>query len=213
MKLPKNVSSVIFIAGIAAVIGSGITFLALNSKTIKQPQYQSIPPVSIDSKTANWKTFTNSVNNYTIKIPTDWEIDNNTGAFLGIPGEVIFIPPSQKEVKAYQTNIAITAMKTEKVRYSLNTAEKYQEWISKPISDGAGERLYKVGDLEINGTQAVQFVTRALPGDPTEAFYSITTWLRKDGTNYYIELGGSENIVKEEQDTYNQILQTFKFLD
>ncbi|KKU63533.1 MAG: hypothetical protein UX86_C0022G0007 [Candidatus Amesbacteria bacterium GW2011_GWC1_47_15] len=134
--------------------------------------------------------------------------------FIGIPGEVTFIPPGgmATESAGFRTQIAITVMTNEKIRYELNSQEQYGEWLTKPISTGEGERLYKSGNTALGNIKAVQLVSRTLPGDPTESFYSVVTWFRKNGANYYIELGGEESKVLENIVTYNQILESFSFL-
>src|SRR5689334_6215595 len=69
--------------------------------------YQTSQPNSATSadETANWKTYTNSLGNYLIKIPTGWEIDDHQGSFIGLPGEALLIPPDQKTIPFGQTNI------------------------------------------------------------------------------------------------------------
>jgi len=166
------------------------------------------PPVT--DPTAGWEMYASQIHNYTVRVPEDWEIQE--GNFLGISGEVGFTPPSEKD-KGLRTDIHITAMKTEKVRYSLNTQEEFDEWLTKEASKGEGERLFKIDNIEIGGIEAVKFISRSLPGDGTTAFYSVVTWFRRDGVNYYIELGGFEEIVTGLTTLYDQILPTFKFLD
>ncbi len=164
------------------------------------------------SEIANWKTYTNSVNHYFIKIPQDWITDDHQGVFLNIPGEVTFTPSSEMNITEipFRTKIAITSMSTQQVRYSLNTQEQFNEWLSmQPATDV--RRLAKVGNLTINGSDAVKFISTTLPGDATEQFFSIVVWFRKDGNNYYIELGGNEKVVRNYSKVFDKILSTFKF--
>lgn len=166
-----------------------------------------------DSK--NWKTYTNKQLNYSLKLPKDWDIEGEH-SFIGVPGEVTFLPPGEKNKKGFHTIIAITSMTSEDSehrRYQLDTQTQFNEWKNKNISNGAGERLFKIGESNIDGNDALQIVSRTLPGDPTETFYSIFTWFRKNNANWYIEFGGDERIVKQYQNIYSQILFTFKFLN
>lgn len=167
------------------------------------------PPVSKDG----WTTYSNTQNYYAISYPSDWQVDNYKGVFVNIPGEVTFTPPSELsiQVENFRTKVAIMMMTTEKIRYNLNTQELFDEWLVKRVSNGQGERLYKSGNTIVDGNKAVKFVSRALPGDATESFYSIVVWLRKDGANYYFELGGDENKVHQNTTIFDRMIQSVKF--
>jgi len=178
------------------------------------------PTPTVEDKTKDWKTYTNETLGYTIKIPQDWVIDEHKGVFIGLAGEATFTPSSEIEetqgegADVFRTKVAILAMTTEKVRYNLNTKQQFDEWLVKDVSSGEGERLFKIGNIKVGGFDTVRFVSRALPGDPAESYYGIITWLRRNGTNYYMELYSiNETSASKFTSIYNQILSTFKFLE
>lgn len=182
--------------------------LAEPSKTIiATPSAEATPTTTTQSNT---KLYSNTELGYSVQIPTNWDTEGK-GSFVNIPGEITFLPPGEKSKEAYRTVIAITKMTTDKIRYSLNTQPQFNEWMAKPISDGRGERLYKIANIKVDGIDSVQFINRALPGDQTEAFYSIVTWFRKDNANYYIEFGGVESIINNHRSVYDQVVSSFKF--
>ncbi len=168
-----------------------------------------LPPISKEG----WSIYNNTKNYYSISYPSDWQVDDYKGVFVGIPGEVTFTPPSELsiQVESFRTKIAITMMTTEKIRYSLNTQELFNEWLAKSVSNGQGKRLYKSGDITIDGYKAVKFINRTLPGDATKPFYSIVVWLRKDGANYYFELCCDENKILQYVTTFDKMLESVKF--
>lgn len=167
------------------------------------------PPISKNG----WSSYNNNQNYYTISYPSDWQVDNYKGVFVSIPGEVTFTPPSELSMQPenFRTKVAIMMMTTEKIRYNLNTQELFDEWLVKNVSNGQGERLYKSANATIDGNKAVKFVSRSLPGDATEPFYSIVVWVRKSDANYYFELGGDENKVLQNATTFDKMLQSVKF--
>jgi len=175
----------------------------------QSPEITSVTP----DETANWKTYSNTLHKYSIKIPKDWVVDDSKGVFIQIPGEVTFTLPAEMSISEvpFRTKMAIVATTQEKVRYSLASQQQYIDWLQKAVSSGEGERVFKTGDAKVGAVDAVEFVSRSYPGDATEAFYSVVTWFRKDGVNYYFELGGDEQKVKQLLPIYYQILSTFKF--
>jgi len=221
----KNPTGIVLFVVLAILLAGGLAVAGIlisrnQTKENIGSLSEDIPPVpqepepTIDQYSDGWKAYTSNVHKYSIKIPQEWATDDSGGVFIGIPGEVTFIPPGgmATESAGFRTQIAITVMTNEKIRYELNSQEQYGEWLTKPISTGEGERLYKSGNTALGNIKAVQLVSRTLPGDPTESFYSVVTWFRKNGANYYIELGGEESKVLENIVTYNQILESFSFL-
>ena len=70
--------------------------------------------------------------------------------FVNIPGEVTFTPPNEMriEFENFRTKIVIVVMTTEKIRYYLNSQQQYDEWLTKTISEGEGERLLQLYQAE-----------------------------------------------------------------
>lgn len=173
----------------------------------------AVSPTGLPIFKNGWSTYNNSKNYYTISYPSNWQVDDYKGVFVNIPGEVTFTPPSELSIQPenYRTKVAIMMMTTEKVRYNLNTQEQFDEWLSMPTSSGEGERRFKVANATVGGSQGVRFVTRTLPGDGTEPFYSVVVWLRRNGANYYFELGGEESKVLQNVSLFDKMLQSVKF--
>lgn len=174
-------------------------------------QYLNQSSVSeISGEPTNWKTYENTINKYTISIPNNWQIDDTNGKHTGIPGEVAFFPPQESDV-VYMSyiHITITDNQVAKLRYGLNTQEQYQDWIAATISTNTNQHQYKTGNTSVAGIPAIQYVSRALPGDQTGAFYYVTTWFRHNYQNYNIQFVNPE---QDELKIYDKILSTFKFI-
>lgn len=168
-----------------------------------------ICPSPAANETANWKTYTNKTHNYILKIPSDWTTQEYPNS---ADGSVNFVPSSEREKDRSEVILMTVVIKSKLIRYNLNTQKQFNEWLQKDSSQRINERQFKIKNTIIDGINAVQFVTRTLPGDEIETFYSIVTWVHKDGINYYIEIGGNEKNVNDLLKTYNQILSTFQFL-
>lgn len=166
---------------------------------------------SIDP-TANWKTYNNNISKYSINIPPNWIVNDKKGSFLGIPGEIVIGSQSEMNKGIWGTTIAITEMSSSD-RYGLDTQQQFDEWLTKKISLESNESMYKIGNVKIDGMNAIQIVERSTKRD-MHPFYLIVTWVRKSGTNYYIELMGNDSDkVTKFTNNYDQILSTFKFLE
>ncbi len=166
---------------------------------------------SSQSAVADWKTYDNNISKYSINIPSNWIVNDTQGSFLGIPGEIVIGSQSEMHKGIWGTTIAITEISSSD-RYGLDTQQQFDEWSAKKITPDSKERIFKEGDLKIDGLEAVQFIMRSTPGVDTEPYYLLITWIRKNNTNYYIELNANENTVNQYTEIYNQILSTFKFL-
>lgn len=195
---------------ILVLVGGGAYYLGAQKNKTSEERLSEHNPVIVPSQdeTSDWKIYTISEYGFSFKYPADWKLSKEI--FIGVPGEVTVIPPEEINTQAYRTEIAITSPQ-ESTRYSLDTQQEFDEWIAKRPSDGEGQRLFKVADRLVDNIKAVEFVSRALPGDQTEAFYSTVVWFRKDNKNFYIEFGGQEEIVKRHKDTWNTILASVKF--
>ena len=213
-KTKSKLMPILLIILILVLLGVGGIY-AYKNFFVKAPEPTPVPtPEATLDPTADWKTYTSSINKYSIKIPKDWQSDDSKGVFIYLPGDVTFTPLSEMdiEIDSFRTKIAITAMTTENIRYSLNTQQQFEEWYDKtPATDV--QKLAKVENTIIDGVRAVKFISTTLPGEATEPFFSIVTWFIKDGKNYYIEFGGDEEKVTNNINIYNQILSTFKFTD
>lgn len=167
-------------------------------------------PKSKTQEIKNGVLYANLAAKYEVAVPSDWKIEED---FSQSSQEIVFVPPSSQNKQVYRTVLSIISTKNEKIKYDLDTEEKYQEWIKKPATGGQGKRFYKVRNVNVDGNIGVKFIKKALPGDPAEAYYGVITWIRRDGKNYYMELGGDELRSWEVMGTYNKALFSFKFTD
>lgn len=208
---------------ILVVLGVWGYFLYSNNADQKQPSAESsAQPVSVlenqknsgtiekDEKTGE-QIYKNNLLNYSIKVPKDWVIYDDPSVFIGIPGNAI-LSPGQNPNSHSPFSLAIFAAK-DKVGLRLSYGGDFKQALNEKSSLGKGEQTFKLGNVKIAGLDATQFVHRTLPGDATETFYSVITWMVYKDTNYYFEFYGDEEIVKNNLSLYNNILSTFKILD
>lgn len=162
--------------------------------------------ITVDD-TTNEKVYTSTAVNFSIRIPKDWEIDDKPGVFIASPGEVVFAPAGTDTLSPFSLKIALTTAESSNARFPYGTESEFNQKLAEPVSPGTGQSVYKIGNIKIDGKDAVQYVNRTLP----QGFYAVITWVRHNGINYYFELEPSEKEVKTYLDTYNSTIATVKF--
>lgn len=172
---------------------------------------RNIGSIEKDEKTGD-QIYKNDILNYSIRIPKDWTIKDNQGVFIGIPGEAVFYYPGHDPNLPFGSGIAIFAAKS-KVGVRLSYKGDFKQALNEKSSSGEGDHVFKLGNSKVAGLDAVQFVNRTLPGDATETFYEVITWMVYKDMNYYFEFFGDEELIKQNLQVYNNILSTFNFLN
>lgn len=184
----------------------------LSTQTSVVPQdKKNIGSIEDDEKTGE-QIYKNNTLNYSIRVPKGWTIKDNPGVFIGIPGEAVLYSPGQDPNLPFGTSIAIFAAKY-KVGLRLPYKGDFKQALNEKSSSGEGEHVFKLENSKVAGFDAVQFVSRTLPGDATETFYAVITWVVYKDMNYYFEFFGDEKLIKQNLQVYNNILSTFNFLN
>jgi len=213
------------------VIAGGVYYLGTQNKTSNTTPTASTPTESVSpspvsntgtgtkmnkgtvtvDEASNEKIYTSSVVNFSIRVPKDWEIDDKQGVFISSPGEVVFAPPGTDTYSPFSQKIAVTTSEKGSPRFPYGTESDFKQKLAEPTSTGTGQRLYKIGNIKVDGKDAMQYVSRTLPGDPTETFYAVVTWVQHNGLNYYFEFEPDEKETKDNLPTYNKIISTVTF--
>lgn len=181
-----------------------------NQTSEVSPNEENIGSIEEDEKTGEL-IYKNSTLNYSIRVPKTWTVKDNL--VNGTPGEAILYHIGQYTDSPFTTaGIGISAAKY-KSGFKLSYDGDFNQALNEKISSGDGKNVFKIGNLKIAGQNAVQFVQRSLPGDPTTAFYSVKTWMVYKDMNYYFVFFGKEELVKENLKLYNNILSSFEILN
>ncbi|MCL4366807.1 hypothetical protein M1563_01415 [Patescibacteria group bacterium] len=169
------------------------------------------PPTPTPDLTRDWMTYPSKINHYVIRVPQGWRVDDSVGSFINSSGEVVFTPPAGLSLDRTTAKVTVVALTSPNTRYPLNSRDQFTQWLNEPASPSASERIFKLANAQLDGLEAVEYVSRSLPTDNGAQYYNIVTWLQKDSINYYIELSGTLDQVNQIRDTYEQILTTFRF--
>lgn len=167
------------------------------------------------------KIYTNHIENYTIKFPSDWTLFQrfNTSSYqdprIKTPDNItvsIFPPgePSEGNRLPYATTVEINVWKPQPRANEAGNEAFEQEYL-KPNSSDKSQRTNKVASLTVDGKKAIQTITQPIPGDIKETVYTYATQISYGVYTYSIKFRGSEKIVQANLDTYKQILNSFKF--
>lgn len=224
MNNQKGLSSLLIVVLIALAVSGYFLYLKNISQNQKKPtpelstqistiaqDKKNIGSIEKDEKTGE-QLYKNNILNYSIKVPKNWIIKDNPGVFVGIPGEAFLYYPGQNSDSYSRTGIGIFAAKY-KAGPNLSYEGDFNQALNEKSSLGEGKNVFKIDNLKIAGQNAVQFVQKSLPGDPTETFYSVKTWMVYKDMNYYFVFSGDEDFIKQNLKLYNNILSTFEFLD
>lgn len=214
---------------IVIIVTLAVAAYLKTNKNIKQfaPEVSTLTPSPVPTpdikldETGKSKIYTNHVENYSLKFPLGWVLSEKfqkTGyedprIETPISTEVILFPPSEQNKEAYKTHVGVIVRKPNPRANSADVekiAANFEKEYSKPISDGAGQREYKIANLTVDGRKAIRRVSRTLPGDQTERFYSLETGFPYGVFIYDIDFSGDETIINDNLKIYEQIITSFK---
>lgn len=92
------------------------------------------------------------------------------------------------------------------------SAANFTKTYNQPVSDGTGQREYKISNHTVSDQPAVRVINRTLPGDGTETYYSLSTLFRYGIYDYSISFGSDEKFIKKNAGIYDQIVESFKLI-
>lgn len=188
-KQSNNILIIVSVAAIALLLGIGGTYLVLNSKVQKQIQPTPVPTKTQISptldETANWKTYTNTKLNFSVRYPETWVFKESSAGSDFAPSENL-LSVSQSEIFS---PIFIFVKSVDNFDLSTQTLDQYQE---KAITVG-GINTKRVSGITKQGGQAARRFTGVK--------------MKNNGKTYGIITVGDSYI-----DIFDQILSTFKFL-
>lgn len=168
------------------------------------------PPLPTTEPTANWKSYANEKHDFIIKYPLDFDLSESTlmedfivdffwvkeevGHKPGISIRVInAVGPAWFDVKDYFEKQFFN-----KIEGSETSGDKGKTTITEKT--------------KIEGFDAVKTIEESVPGAPTEAYYSVNTYIYQNGRVYRLTLyATSKSLALEKEATYNLMLSTLKF--
>lgn len=205
-KLLRGSAAILMIGIISAIILSAGAFYLLKkptSPTASNPVVQSQPTptpapadetlYTEDSRSANWKTYTNTSDHFTIKYPSEWRIESigNTATFgPGITG----VTEQQNSRMTIQTEVPNPST-------GIIDATTYKDKVIE------AQDIDRVTAILIDGVNGFKLELNNF-GTKQEMIV-----FDRDNVIYYIVFGqaGKPEISGTDKKTYEQILSTFKF--
>lgn len=192
MNKQKGFAPILIVIIIAALVGG---YLIYQNQTKPTPppttQLTSAPtptPESTNSaETANWKTYTDAENGFSISYPGEFAVNK-------IGGGVSF----QKN----NTNRAILFLQVNDNKGNLTAREFFNnqpDQMKKPMEDAN-----QITDYQLNGSQGLMFTKK----ESADGYKDFAVSLSHNNHIYSLNFGPKEN----EFNLANQILSTFKFL-
>lgn len=190
----------ILIVLIVVAVGGYFLYQQQNKSTPSTPPAQTVTqPSSTSKETANWKTYTNTIDGYSIKYPTDWIVDDTCMVDKQCVGGISASIKSPEKFTLNEQNIMSYSIKIFKSDKDPRDTTGQITGYNPP----GGYKEYKINNIDVlesigmNGTLEFSL---------------------KKSVNYYIYisfLSYSKKTPFPEQErflkTFNQILSTFRF--
>ncbi len=196
MSNSKKVLGGIILVAVLAIGG----YLVWNTKAKTVAE----PVITKADETANWKTYTNAKYGFELKYPETWATVNYDN---GAPGFGI----------AFQSKIDGSGFKIV-TDENLSPSQTIKQYLQD--GDARSQTAYEGSPSKDIISSKYTFVSN-LPAIQREEFWNaagfktIITYVKNGTTIYYLQLQPQVNLdakyTEENQETYNQILSTFKF--
>lgn len=178
---------------IAALLGSGATYLTLNAQKTNQPEpspvVQSQPtPTPTPDITASWKTYTDDTYTFQIKYPTNWYTGKQYSSIYINDKPIPTIPLTHGIPSAFSIQVTLIS----------NSEEFNPTWKNQR------------SQVIIDNVQGTKFVD--LESSP--ALELLETRIIFDRSPYrYTILFPNQNEIGNHNEIFDQMLSTFKFTD
>lgn len=225
---PKN-NSIILLAVFLVLVSLGSlgfwaykNYFASSPVALPQPTAQVVVPTATPDPTANWKTYTNSVYNYSVKYPSDFTIfENGMGGGDIQKATAIFITSSGNK-KVESPALGITVRSDTSTLESVAT-KHYQKLITNILTESEKQTASKNLGYAVSDNKATNVITTStFLGFPSFQF-TINGSTIDDGaseygvpseTHHYIWFEANKKfflISFTKTTIMDQILSTFKF--
>lgn len=197
--MKKGFSTIVILGFIAAVaIAFGVFYFLTKSQTplsnkILQTQPSPAATSAPTDETANWKTYTNTSNHFTIKYPSEWRIESiaNTATFgPGITG----VTEQQNSRMTIQTEVPNPST-------GIIDATTYKDKVIE------AQDIDRVTNILIDGVSGFKLELNNFGTKQEMIIFD------RGNVIYYIVFGqaGKPEISEKDKATYEQILSTFRF--
>ena len=198
------------IAGYMLSQNQTIKYKLFPTKTTPTPvQTVTSSPTPTSDPTKDWKSYSNSADNYSFKYPADMILsDYNEGSFQGI--QLIIIGPTQTAGGRTQSSLAEGAMIKTLLIPNTSAKSEAESMRQKELSVPEGDTPPKVSEIKevvLNGVKAYQYISEGM-GNVKVTYIPINSnTLRLAG--YYA--GFNTDQILQYEKLVDQILSTFMF--
>ena len=172
----------------------------------------SIPsPLPTTNPTANWKSYANEKYDFIIKHPVDFDLSEST-----LMEDFIVDFFWVKEEVGHKPGISIRIINAVGPAW-LDVKDYFEKQFFNKTegSETSGDKgkTTITEKTKIEGFDTVKTIEETVPGAPTEAYYSVNTYIYRGGRVYRLTLyATSKSVALGKEATYNLMLSTFKFI-
>ncbi|MBI2443402.1 MAG: hypothetical protein HYV40_05880 [Candidatus Levybacteria bacterium] len=207
----------LFVIFVIAAFFAGTYYQGMNAKKegARIVQISQAPnPSPTSNPGANWKTYTNTLDGYSISYPSDWTIIYSNPLSLGSLGSPGFIEPNYyNELKGKQRGYLLTINPKRELAMHANYDPQTSSWrVGEIPSGGSPLILSKPVETTIGENKVI-----------TQESYSKDSPILKTKHYYFVEnnkvlevsiqYDPTDTSLAKLQSVLDQILATFKFLD
>lgn len=175
-------------------------------------EYGQKSQIPAEEVTPNFQMYENKKARFSLMIPTGWRIEEATdeGKFVA---RVVFIPTAESIKVGNIGELSVTVVATPSANQPLATQDEFDYWLTQPIGNSTDGAVVKIANETVAGKMAVRLAeVEAIPQEPGLKFWSVTSWFRREGLNYYINMMGNGTDFKSESGPFLWMLSKFLFL-
>jgi hypothetical protein len=145
-------------------------------------------------------------------VPANWQTEEATpgGKFVA---RAVFRPTAESLKVGNIGEMSVTVIATPSATQALASQQEFDNWLRQPVTSATEGAIVKLANEVVAGQPAVRLaVIEPIPEQPGIKFWSVTSWFRHEGVNYYVNMMGNGADFKSETGPFDWILSKFELL-
>jgi len=189
------------------IVMAGLSSLGKNRSTGNESENlsQSPTPVVFQDK---WGVFESEKGGFKLRVPAEWEAAELTNDDNFVV-RVVMNSGSTGPVIGSVEEFSVSVVSKPKAGQPFSTTKEFSEWLKMPdMATGSGGEV-KLNSSKVAGFDALNIVSKYEIEGKTK--WTILTWFRENGTNYYLATVGDGIYTGAEAWLHNDIVSGFEF--
>jgi len=174
-------------------------------------QYGQKGKPAVEEITPEYQVFQNEDGKYRLMVPAGWQEEATSGGKF--VSRTVFLSTESSKKIGNIGEFSVTVISSPSAEQKMATKEEFEWWMSQPVKEASAGGIVKLENDTVSGQPAVRLAEMiAIPEKKGVNYWSVTSWFRKDETNYYINMMGNGADFKKEMGPFLWMLSKFSFL-